>query len=61
MRDSEPTRGKCLIKWVSSRHEGHRNRNGQLEKKEYLLSCLDVTFGSETMMEKMAQRTLDVD
>lgn len=31
MRDSEPTRGKCLIKWVSPRHEGYREANGQLE------------------------------
>ena len=43
MRDSEPTRGKCLIKWVSPRHEGYIDANGQLETKNTYL-CPDVTF-----------------
>lgn len=43
MRDSEPTRGKCLIKWVSPRLEGYRDANGQLETKNTYL-CPDVTF-----------------
>ena len=40
MRGSEPTRGKCLVKWVSPRHESPRNASGQLETKENLLLCL---------------------
>lgn len=60
MRDSEPTRGKFPNKWVLPMHEGHRDANGQLETKRNLLSCLDVTFSSEIMMGKMAQRTLNV-
>lgn len=43
MRDSEPTRGKCLVKWVSPRHEHYRDANGQPETKNTYL-CLDVTF-----------------
>lgn len=41
MRVSEPTRGKCLIEWVSPRHESPRNANGHLETKEKLFLGLD--------------------
>lgn len=59
MRDSEPTRGKCLLKWVSPKHEEVQMAN--LRQRDIYSYAWISPSGRETSVGKMAQRTLDTE